>query len=646
MKTGKKLRGFFRLLLLAAMLVLSGCSGKTEEPTEAKWAVYWYLCGSNLESQHGSATADLKEMQSISLPEGVKVVVQTGGSMEWKRKDVKADKRTRFVYDERGWKRKEVLEEANMGEKDTFADFLTYCQTNHPAERTMVLLWNHGGGVLGGIAYDENYGLDSLSLTELKNALEEAAGSGKEKKSFDLIGFDACLMANIDTAYAVSPYADYMIASQELEPGNGWNYAGMMNALAANPEISPQELGKVICDSFMEGCIEAESDGEATLSLLDLEPVPELFEKYQACGDSVFEQVLEDETLFASYARAAEATEGYGGNSKEEGYTNMIDMGGIVRGTSFLSEEEKKQMETELERCVLYQVRGPYRSYGSGISCYYPLDYGLSNLYQFKDNSSFESYKNLYQYQITRKLNSAALDYLNQKGFDLNEQGKGRITVENLGLDQYPVQVTEDGTMVLDLGNRAKYLTRVGGYLAWVDFEEERMLGIGSELVETADWENGVFTYPYRSEWWYMDDHLIYTFCPEKREDYSLYSVPVLLNGERVFLRVAVEADGTAKLLGARKELAEHGMAERQMLRLKEGDEITTLLYQAKISAEDSGLALKEYETFVLSGEPRIEKKPLMDGLYAWTYDMNDMWNQYASSDLVLYEVIDGHAVK
>lgn len=145
MKTGKKLRGFLRLLFLAVMLVLSGCSGRTKEPTEAKWAVYWYLCGSNLESQHGSATADLKEMQSVSLPEGVKVVVQTGGSMEWKRKDVKADKQTRFVYDERGWKRKEVLEAANMGETATLADFLTYCQTNHPAERTMVLLWNHGG---------------------------------------------------------------------------------------------------------------------------------------------------------------------------------------------------------------------------------------------------------------------------------------------------------------------------------------------------------------------------------------------------------------------------------------------------------------------------------------------------------------------
>ena len=58
----------------------------------------------------------------------------------------------------------------------------------------------------------------------------------------------------------------------------------------------------------------------------------------------------------------------------------------------------------------------------------------------------------------------------------------------------------------------------------------------------------------------------------------------------------------------------------------------------------DSGLALKEYETFCIAGEPGIEKKPLMDGIYVWTYDMTDMWNQYAVSDMVLYEIEGGIA--
>lgn len=640
MKTKGRLSFFIVILMTAVSLIAAGCAGSKEPPKEAKWAVYWYLCGSNLESRNGAASKDLEELQSIELPEDVKVVVQTGGSMEWHRNDIKADQQNRFVYSSRGWKKAGESENSNMGESQTLADFIAYCQENHPAERTMLILWNHGGGVLGGVAYDENYGLDSLSLRELETALAET------EKPFDMIGFDACLMANIDTAYAVSPFADYMVASQELEPGNGWNYAGILNALAENPEITPEELGKTICDTFMDGCVQAESNGEATLSLLNLKQVPELFSQYQEYGDLVFEQVLEDEAMFAPYARAAEGAEGYGGNSKEEGYTNMIDMGGIIQGISFISEEIREQMQETLEQCVVYQVRGPYRAYGSGISCYYPLDYGLSNLYQFKDNSSFEGYGNLYQFQITGKLNSASLDYLNRKGFDSQQEGKSHITVENLGLDQYPVQVTEDGNMILDLGKRARYLKKVGGYLAWVDFEKEQMLGIGSELVETADWENGIFTYPYRSEWWYMDGHLLYTFCPEKRETYSLYSVPILLNGERMFLRVAVQPDGTAEMLGARKEIANHAMADRQLVKLQAGDTVTTLFYQASLSDENSELALKEYETFEVTDTTKIEKKSLDDGIYAWTYDMNDMWNQYATSSMILYEISDGIAKK
>lgn len=46
------------------------------------WVIYWYLCGSDLETKWGCATTDLTEMFAINLPENVKVVIQTGGSAE------------------------------------------------------------------------------------------------------------------------------------------------------------------------------------------------------------------------------------------------------------------------------------------------------------------------------------------------------------------------------------------------------------------------------------------------------------------------------------------------------------------------------------------------------------------------------------
>lgn len=641
------MKTYIRLLLIGILtLLLSACQAgnsdvKVQEP--ADWAIYWYLCGSDLESKHGAASLDIDEMLAMKLPEHVKVVIETGGASGWKNSKVKEDVLTRFVYDQNGLKKVGTKELSNMGEQETFSDFLSYCYEQHPAENSMVILWNHGGGVLGGVAYDEIYGLDSLSMTELQNAFS-ASFPETEQPVFDIIGFDACLMANIDTAKIISPYASYMIASQELEPGNGWNYTGILQAIASNPKITPEELGISVCDSFMDGCIKYKTEAEATLSLIDLKKAESLFEHFQTYGDELFAQSLEDETLFASLGRAADSSEGYGGNTKEEGYTNMVDIGGFVKRGDSNSADIEKSLQEDLEACVIYQVKGPYRSYGSGLSCYYPFDNALSNLYQYKEGTSFEGYGNLYQYQISGKLGSSILEYIEEKNLAYTDGDETKISIEKLGLDDYPVMVSQGKDMVLNIGNRSHYLKNVDGYLAWLDLENAQMLGIGNELVENADWENGVFTYPFRTEWFYMDDHLLYTFFLEDQKDYNLYSTPILLNGERVFLRLAERADGTVKILGARKELGENGMADKQLIQLQPEDEVVTLFYQSGLGDDNFSLGLKEYESFHLGENIKIEKQPLMDGVYVWTYDMTDMWNNYATSSLVMYNINEGVA--
>lgn len=636
------------LVLFLASCGLCGVSrfggdDSVSEPVD--WAIYWYLCGSDLESKHGAASVDLNEMRNVDLPDGVKVVIETGGSAVWKTKTIKPEELNRFVYDKKGFRKVDTAEQTSMGDSSTLAEFLKYCVAKHPAEHSMVILWNHGGGVLGGVAYDELYGLDSLSIMELGDAFAECAGDAAEP-IFDIIGFDACLMANIDTAKAVGPYGDYMIASQELEPGNGWNYTGILNVLKEEPEISPVELGVAVCDSFMEGCIEHKTDADATLALLNLAKAGELYEQFGKYGDELFVKALEDETVFVALGRAAGQAEGYGGNSKEEGYTNMVDMGGFVKASGIPKLESEGRLQELLEACVVYQVRGPYRSYGNGLSCYYPLDHALSNLHQYKESSDCEGYENLYQYQLSGKLGGSILEYMEERGLDQSEDGKELVTVEKLGLDNYPISVNADGVMILELGNRAKYLEKVGGYLAWVDFEESRMLGIGNELVKDADWENGIFNYPYRTEWWYLDGHLIYTFFQESREEYDLYSTPVLLNGERVFLRFAENKDGTVEILGARKKLAENGMPDKQVIMLQPGDEIRTLFYQSGLELSDLDLGLKEYEVFSVGESMTIKREVLEDGIYVWMYDMTDMWNNYVTSNLVMYKVENGAATR
>ena len=114
------MKTYIRLLCIGILtLLLSACQAnnsvmKVQEP--ADWAIYWYLCGSDLESKHGAASLDIDEMLAVKLPEHVKVVIETGGAAGWKNGKVKEDVLTRFVYDQNGLKKVGTKELSNMGE--------------------------------------------------------------------------------------------------------------------------------------------------------------------------------------------------------------------------------------------------------------------------------------------------------------------------------------------------------------------------------------------------------------------------------------------------------------------------------------------------------------------------------------------------
>ena len=69
------------------------------------------------------------------------------------------------------------------------------------------------------LQYSTPEGLPSLR----EKVCERMARAGVK---FDFVGFDACLMATYEMAAHMASYADYMVASEELEPGIGWNYQG------------------------------------------------------------------------------------------------------------------------------------------------------------------------------------------------------------------------------------------------------------------------------------------------------------------------------------------------------------------------------------------------------------------------------------
>ena len=110
----------------------------TTDNADGSWAVYWYLCGSDLESNGGFASTDLSEMMEVQLPENVNVVIQTGGASAWQNDKMDPTKLQRWLYNSEGFKLLEEQETANMGDAQTLCDFLSFANSNYPADKVAV----------------------------------------------------------------------------------------------------------------------------------------------------------------------------------------------------------------------------------------------------------------------------------------------------------------------------------------------------------------------------------------------------------------------------------------------------------------------------------------------------------------------------
>ena len=626
--------------LLALFLVLAfGACGEdisTPEPNAeaGTWAVYWYLCGSDLESNGGFATSDLMEMMEVALPENVRVVIQTGGAKTWQNNVVDADVLQRYVYDSEGLTLVDELPPASMGDAATLTDFLRYCKQNYPAEKTAVLFWNHGGGSVSGAAFDERYGYDSLTLDEMQTAFGRVWEADENNPPLELVGFDTCLMATVDVVGTFAGTARYLVASEEVEPANGWDYTGWLGALAADPAMDGAALGEVICDAYYAGCQAVGTHSNATLSLTDLTRTGPLLEAYEAFGAEALAAACEDPGFFSRFARVAAQSENYGGNTREQGYTNMVDLGHMARQCTGLLQTAGDVLNA-LEDCVLYRVSGPYRAESTGLSCYYSYNGDLNDLYGYTNVGAGQAFKYFYSYELTDQLDDAGMEYISGMNYEELPQIQ---SLAAMGWDGMPLQVDENGVSHLTLGPEAdSILAGIGFSLYYFDEENDIMLLLGTDNDMNADWENGVFSDNFRGVWGGIDGHMVYMELCFEGEDYNLYSVPVLLNGEPYNLQVAYDFTTEEwSILGARQGIGEAGMSDKELRLLQPGDTLTTIWYLSSYSGED-GLEAYAVEELTVTADTAFAEMELPNGRYGMVFEMRDAMDNYAYSDSVFF---------
>ena len=336
----------------------------------ASQTIMVFIVGADLESQMGAATRDIAEMLKAKAdPEKIRVLAMTGGTTKWLSPVIPVEELT--IFEIRGNQPKKVhsLPLQSMGKKETLTSFLNYAVSEYPSESYGLILWDHGGGPMVGFGMDERHKGDSLTLLELRDALDDSVfGDGNK---LEWIGFDACLMSSAEVAILVSDYARYMIASQETLPSQGWNYAFLKDL--GDTSLRGPDIARSIIDTafaYYDAQMLKQPDWKPalTLSCLSLEHAAAL----ENALNALFAE-MDDALTQGSYsvlAQSRDSVKAYGLSTTSQDF-DLIDIGDLAAQMEFLYPEKCAALVDSVDRIVL--INRTNQLFSKGISLYYPF---------------------------------------------------------------------------------------------------------------------------------------------------------------------------------------------------------------------------------------------------------------------------------
>ena len=611
--------------------------------TPGKWTVLMYLCGSDLESTSvrqggGQATNNLVELTKANLGDDVNYVIETGGARKWQNNVVDARHLNRYTVENGKLALRDQQPSASMAKSSTFADFLQWGIENYPADHYMVVIWDHGGGSISGVCQDELYpydstgDADSLTLPEMRDAMQKAG------VTFDVVGFDTCLMATVETAQILSPYAKYMIASEESEPGSGWDYTAWPNWLAAHTATSGEDLGTVVCQTYYNKCASYRQSGMATLSVIDLSKIGSVSKAFENASDDIALATVDSSKLRRLQQGAGKA-ETYG----KSGFfsMNMVDLGDLMNKVNDVVGNDAKNVVSAIKKAVVYEVHGRNRSGSSGLSVYFPLQ--ITDRKDFKryaevtDNTPYLQFLAV-MYGVYDNYQWNKFDnFVPLRGEPVEEKDvKIRTEQSQNSLGHLQLKVTSGEDKV------AKVALEMYVYLEQLDI----LCYLGSDNDLKGSYEEGWFVDNFQDAWLTIDGHYVSANLAEEGDGYNLYYVPILLNDEQTGIIVEYDfSTGEYAVLCVWDDANQvTGMAGKTGRLLQEGDTIQFLFPAANATTGASDII--PLETMQWHEDAVIAYESLGDGTFAFRYAITDVLGNETTTDLVYQRYQNGNAVK
>ena len=352
---------------------------------DKKVVVMAYIIGSNLEDDRGSASVNISQMKDATKKgEGLDFVIEAGGSDRWFTNGIKDATVGRYLVSGGELSEAQMRDDSLcMSEPEELTDFIKWTKENYPADRYMLVLWDHGGGFASGFGVDDlnkrQGDQRTMSASEIINAIGDAG------VKFDLIGFDACLMQNIEYAYALEPYADYYLASQETEPAYGWFYTAGFGKLAEDPTLATEEFGRMMVSSY-DQLYRTMHDGEAqpenTLSLVDLTLVKPVYEQLTGLFDSAVAEIKYKPAVFADLSAARSKSYQFYDNEQVDLVNFLTGLKKADYRQEVASDEDMDRLTDAVRTCIVYRNRDSAEGI-NGLS----VDFPYGDLYTYSSEN-------------------------------------------------------------------------------------------------------------------------------------------------------------------------------------------------------------------------------------------------------------------
>lgn len=343
------------------LFLLVFCYSFCLEAQTKEWTLLIYMTGTDIVDD---AITDIGEISAAGNTDNIHIVGLFGGANRagWETPT------SSTIVDGVETTQSFVPSVSNMAHAPNITEFVNWGIENYPAEKYMLLFYNHGMDIRG-FGWDETVD-KQLSVAGIQGAID-ATDFITNGNKFEVLGFDACLMASFEVMSAMRNFAHYYVASEETEPYHAWNWTPIITAMNTQAGLTGGELGEIIVDNYFAQSA-SEGTKHVTLSVTDLTKITAL----ETAVENLVLQ-LNDDLYLQNFLRARAASEEYGKSTHDPEYSeDMTDLGDLVDHLLELEPGLAPQTDAvfaALDDAVVYARGDSVHPLSTGISLYVPF---------------------------------------------------------------------------------------------------------------------------------------------------------------------------------------------------------------------------------------------------------------------------------